>query len=89
MTSLSVQSNKYFSKFLYNFRSDKVQLPAGGYWYDTTLTAPTAGYYWCTKRHPFPAAYNMYFNSSNTNISTSGGMGADDRYYGQPICPVQ
>ena len=72
------------------FQSTYNFLPAGGAWYDTTHTGkPANGYYWCTKRHPFPVAYSIYFNSSNVNISTSGGMGADDRYYGQPIRSVQ
>ena len=67
-----------------------ILLPAGGFWQNTRhYVASEYGTYWCTKRHSFPAAYYIYFNSSNITIITGATTSNDDRYMGYIIRAIK
>lgn len=64
--------------------SNKIFLPAAGYYYGTSLyDAGSDGYYWSTRYYSSDYAYYLGFNSSSKDMSIS------DRYYGFSVRPVQ
>ena len=64
--------------------SNKIFLPAAGYYDGTSLgSSGTRGYYWSTKYYSSTNAYYLDFDSSNESVYDNY------RYYGQSIRPVQ
>ena len=59
------------SKFLYNFRSEKINLPAGACWNDNSHDwIKKNGYYWTTKYDPSSRwVQTLFLNSTNLIIT--------------------
>ena len=79
--SLSVQYKWHFQSTQTNFRSEKVNISAGGIWNNEGYhNKGTASYNWCTKLDLY-----MFFNSVYLKLGTSDTSG----YTGHSISPVR